>query len=200
MLLVIKILGLFVMQKSWLTQDEDLPQLFSVLFEYKGIENIFKLVVHQFCYQVYSLSLTSLKIVISRVFLQELNFTYEHVSYIEVVPILISYFCNLFLRLLNLWQWLQPLKYVLKKNNCKTSLIAKCMIDFVNVPRIPIKYIYSIFIECKIKYLCLSGVYDSIQFLYVLTYLFLLDLSNSEKRYITCPKYNSIFIKFSLHF
>lgn len=50
MLLVIKILGLFVMQKSWLTQDEDLPQLFSVLFEYKGIENIFKLVVHQFCY------------------------------------------------------------------------------------------------------------------------------------------------------
>lgn len=57
------------------------------------------------------------------------------------------------------------------------------MINFVNVPQIPIKYMYSIFMECKIRYLCLSGVYYSTQFLCVLTYLFLLDLSNLKKIY-----------------
>lgn len=65
--------------------------------------------------------------------------------------------------------------------NFKALLIAKYMINFVNTPQIPINYMYSIFIECKIRYLCRTVVYYRIQFLYVLIYLFLVGLSNFEK-------------------
>lgn len=62
-----------------------------------------------------------------------------------------------------------------------TLLIATYMINLENIPHVPINPIYLIFIECKIRYLCLNVVYCSIQFLYVLIYLFPGSFCNFEK-------------------